>query len=279
MYLPAVDFVGDNTPIKLNPESKGVILSILALVLVVGCPAAIALADADDSTILRVTDRDPQELTIDPLIQVWPSGTSVKVPATSTDTAAADDLFLFSDFSVPEAKGFTLFSTKTFLPDLVVSDAIDFDIAVSSAQVKKVTLTFFDVDGGKWNSLLSCDLTDGPYVLSATERLLIKNANNTNIRVELDAPVGSTFTVSFGYNLYTAQDLISDNTIEIILSAAGLLLIISAVYATPWIKVGSVTAAAERAYRAGVRAGKCAIKMTREASSRRRAAKSRGDKR
>lgn len=251
-------------------KTKGVILSILALVLVVGAPAAIAWADADESVSLSEIETDPAAATVTSTIQYWIDGNKHQVTATSEDRVGPMDSMLFS-MPDPEVRGLTLLSTKTMMQLLVESAAFGLDVGVSTASVEKIEAVFYDVDDGGWHRLMRLDLTDGPHVLTAAERLLLKTADNMNVSILLNGPVGDSFVLSFQPHTHSTGELISDNAVETILIVAGILLIVCAIYATPWVRVGSATAAAEAAYRAGRRAAIRAMRSA-EASRARRAA-------
>lgn len=250
-------------------QNKGVILSVLALVLVVGAPAAIAWADADESVSLTETGIAADMPTIRDDIQYWVDGVKYNVVATSSDTAGAVDNMLFhlAEFG---NLGLTLLSTATMMGTITSAAAFNVDVGVSTegAGIESLKAVFYKADGAVWNKILVVDLTDGPHVLTALERLILQEATNLNFEVLFSTAVGSDFMLSFQPHVFAASELIDDGVVGMIMTAAGILLIVCAVYATPWVRVGSATAMAERAYAAGKRA---AVRAMKSAEARRAA--------
>lgn len=247
-------------------KDRGVVLSVLALVLVVGCPMVAAYIEYDSMVSAEVILNDP-ELTD----TLWTGFNTDAYIVSSVD----NDGWYKLDYTPGEItsgnsntvwaswSGSDLFSKYTVSKIVITvgSDSSVVDVRFMNAQ-----------NGPSWNDRfmsMSEKTADNEYtiVFDSYANKVFRDAPSYNVPFVLSTSneVGKTVSVDFKVDYYVTEDVVSASSIML---AIGLLLIVCAFYATPWIRIGIITHIAESGAKYTYNAGKTAYDKVKFRSKR-----------
>ena len=268
-------------------QNRAAILSVLAVILVIGCPALISFAESSDAVTT-----DPVVLSDDEIAKMYPSSGTVipieTIPATVNDGVTSMTIAIPSDLTLTSYTSHSILSTFV-LPSNREIDNITIRMVESTFVPNYISVysgtTHFAIPfvAAEADDAYSADFSGYfSYLLSEPDSYLRISFISPDAMVS-----GNSYSLEFTTSIFSSSAVFSDSIVSAMLTACGILLIVCALYATPWVQVGSATAAAEKAYKAGKRAAAAASRATKtglknaktKAAARSAAAKTRRGKR
>lgn len=230
----------------VKPPSQSVVLSLMALILIVGAPAIVSMIDDSYNENIDVVTALNDDVSISVLYNTTPEGvnkeytslineTDVSIAFSSSDALEYINYYLITSIST------SVFDNADSIK-IYTTEKINTDYA--TIQAKSATDTLFN-----FGTLTVLEDSEGDpigyeFSLSSYEKVLMKNKNIKTFTMRLNA------TVDKGTPLKEFDiQIVQGATIpyaEIIIGATGAILIMCAIFATPWFGLGGITAKPRR---------------------------------
>jgi len=218
----------------VKPPSQSVILSLMALILIVGAPALIAMIDNEDSTHDLIVKSD--------ISSYFDDGRFYGVWHEKPDDVTVSYDGLVDGNTVVITADYYDYSGSFDIGDLDVSLLTDLaKLELRSSEILNVGFRTSIIleDGYRIQSSISEDgvLTFSP---SSVDLIKISNSEIFNIRI---TPTDPTSVIELEFTPYYQYTIPYG---EIIIGATGVLLMVCAIFATPWFGIGGITAKPRR---------------------------------
>jgi len=238
-----------------DPSGKAVACSMLAVILVVGAPAFVLWADSNDgiSSHTEIYDdyTEPGGFITFKIMQYWGTDRFINYPLTVYTPDVNDGSYLLQADDLPSNTEHRISVTN----DIANADRIvlGFDIP---AEIESMYISFNKTVDGQYTNIMNREFSEsgGLWTLDLTpvESLLARESSSTLITFHTTELVAlDEFEVEM--HLYDETTVVP---FDAVMTVAGILLIIGAVYATPYVGVGDLTRWGEKGARAAYRGGR-----------------------
>lgn len=230
----------------VKPPSQSVVLSLMALILIVGAPAIVSMIDDsythEGTSEVQLLDIDYSEpslirLASTPEIPAYNDASVSYIPASENDGTfllALNDPSEIDNVQYARFKGIDVAPLMSGMGVKVVtsSDVTQVNVSVVNSDDKigtKIFLTQSEADTSVWTgSLSSVDIVkirSGVYDIASVDMM------GSNELFDMEIYSIGEYSIPYG---------------EIIIGTTGALLIICALFATPWFGIGEITAKPRR---------------------------------
>lgn len=248
---------------KDRARNNAAIFSVVAIAILLAIPATVAYAESSDDRIYTPMEIDT---------------TGIGIYSVVSSENALDSLITSNHGTINYLVDATTASTnKIHMPfngsRVTASDLyrvyVDFDFG----SVNVSSVTFSVLVNGDWNnnagSFTYNERTDRwELEASAIDRIHWNGASNVLLNITTE----SSFTTLEGeanVTFYTADVVFTDDVVEIIALISGILLIVFALFATPWISVSQVTRTARKGARSVKNGAKKATRSVKRSVKKR----------